>query len=80
MAGRPAPLEQHARDRRTRFVGPPSRARCPPACSMRAGGDGIRADAPLQGEITVSADIADADILRAERAFREAGARNVLAR
>jgi len=47
---------------------------------MRAGGDGIRADAPLQGEITVSADIADADILRAERAFREAGARNVLAR
>jgi len=45
-----------------------------------SGGDGMRADAPLQGEITVSADIADADVLEAERAFREAGARNVLAR
>jgi hypothetical protein len=48
-----------------------------------SGGDaargGARADAPLHGEIQVSVDIADADVLKAEHAFREAGARNVMA-
>ncbi|WP_411034018.1 hypothetical protein [Shinella sp. BYT-45] len=42
--------------------------------------DGARADAPLHGDIRVSADITDADVLKAEQAFREAGAQNVLVR
>lgn len=44
-----------------------------------SGGDAVRADAPLHGEIRVSADIARSDLLKTERAFREAGARNVMA-
>ncbi|MCJ8056154.1 hypothetical protein GB928_028585 [Shinella curvata] len=45
-----------------------------------SGGDAVRADAPLHGEIRVSADIAHADLLDAEKAFRQAGAHNVMAR
>lgn len=45
-----------------------------------SGGDIIRADAPLHGEIRVSADIAPSDLLRAEKAFRQAGAHSVMAR
>lgn len=44
-----------------------------------SGGDAVRADAPLHGEIRVSADIARSDLLKTEKAFREAGARNVMA-
>ena len=44
-----------------------------------SGGDAVRADAPLHGEIRVSADIARQDLLKAEKAFREAGARSVMA-
>ncbi len=44
-----------------------------------SGGDATRVDAPLHGEIRVSADIARPDLLKAEQAFRQAGARNVKA-
>lgn len=44
-----------------------------------SGGDAGRADAPLHGEIRVSADIARQDLLKAEKAFRQAGARSVMA-
>lgn len=44
-----------------------------------SGGDAVRADAPLYGEIRVSADIARPDLLKAEQAFRQAGARSVMA-
>jgi hypothetical protein len=40
----------------------------------------LRSDAPLNGEIEVSADVAHADVIKAEKAFREAGAGNVMAR
>jgi hypothetical protein len=45
-----------------------------------SGGYATRVDAPLHGEIRVSADIARSDRLKAELAFRQAGARNVKAR
>lgn len=44
-----------------------------------SGSDAIRADAPLHGEIRVSADMARSDLLKAEQAFRQAGARSVMA-
>lgn len=44
-----------------------------------SGSDATRADAPLHGEIRIPADIARFDLLKAERAFRQAGARNVKA-
>ena len=42
--------------------------------------EGDRSDAPVRGEIQVSADVANDDVTNAERALRDAGARNVLAR
>lgn len=45
-----------------------------------SGGDATRPDAPLHGEIEVSADISNREIMRAEHALRDAGARNVMAR
>lgn len=44
-----------------------------------SGGDAFRADAPLHGEIRVSADIARTDLLKVEEAFRQVGARSVMA-
>ena len=46
--------------------------------SKRDGGD--RPDAPLHGEIEVSAEVTNEQVMKAERAFREAGAHNVMAR
>jgi hypothetical protein len=43
-------------------------------------GDGARADAPLHGEIEVSADVTKEQAARIEQAFREAGAHKVAAR
>ena len=53
--------------------------------TVPSGGDiakeeGARRDAPLHGDIHVSADIADGDLPKVERAFRAAGARDVLSR
>lgn len=59
------------------FVAPDTEANT--AGTMSSGGDATRADAPLHGEIRVSADIARSDLLKAEQAFRQAGARNVKA-
>lgn len=59
------------------FVAPDTEANT--AGTMSSGGDATRADAPLNGEIRVSADIARSDLLKAEQAFRQAGARNVKA-
>lgn len=49
------------------------------AGTVPSGADAKRSDAPLHGEIRVSADIANADLLKAEHALREAGATNVMA-
>lgn len=42
-------------------------------------GDTIRTDALLCCEIRVSSDVAHHDLLKAEKAFRQAGARSVMA-
>lgn len=42
--------------------------------------DDVRSDAPLHGEIKVSADVTNEQVIKAEQAFREAGAHNVMAR
>ena len=47
---------------------------------LPSGGDVTRPDAPLHGEIKVSADISNGGLIRAERALRDAGARNIMVR
>jgi hypothetical protein len=42
--------------------------------------EGDRRDAPLNGAIKVSADVSNDAVTDAEQAFRDAGARNVMAR
>ncbi|MGV6873191.1 hypothetical protein ACUSIJ_10920 [Pseudochelatococcus sp. B33] len=51
-----------------------------PSGADAAQGNGSRSDAPLHGEIEVSADVTDEEVAKAERAFHETGARNVVVR
>ncbi|CAK7255052.1 MULTISPECIES: hypothetical protein [unclassified Shinella] len=70
-------VQQCGIDRADVFIEPDTHANT--AGVEASGGDTVRADAPLHGEIRVSADIARTDLLKAEQAFRQAGARSVMA-
>ena len=51
-----------------------------PSGGDRAHGTENRTDAPLHGEIEVSADVTNEVLIKAEQVFRDAGARGVAAR